>query len=141
MQKPAAPQVPFELARLQRDFPVTLYTSPSCKEGCDLSRLALNRRGVPFKEVQVWDPESSDELKKLTGDNRVPTLMVGRTVQKGFEQGAFEKLLDVAGYPKTGSVQAGKQGAPAVPEGYNGPGATPAPTPAPPESEAKPPAR
>ena len=117
VQKPAAPQVPFEVARLQKDFPVTLYTSPNCKEGCDLSRLALNRRGVPFKEVQVWDADSNEALKRATGGGEVPALVVGRSVQRGFEQGAFDALLDSAGYPKSGVLPAGTQKAPGSPEG------------------------
>ena len=46
---------PFPLAQAIKDFPVTLYTSPLCKEPCAQARGALNRRAVPFKEVQVWD--------------------------------------------------------------------------------------
>ena len=119
--KPGAPAVPFELARLQKDFPVTLYTSPSCKEGCDQSRLALNGRGVPFKEVQVFDQDTNDELKRASGESDVPTLLVGRSVQRGFEQGAFDALLDSAGYPKAGILPALKQKTPEVPEGYVSP--------------------
>src|SRR5262245_65339869 len=55
---PAAPQEPFELTRAMRDFPVVLYTSPPCKQPCDEARAALNQRGVPFREVQVWDEET-----------------------------------------------------------------------------------
>ncbi|MBC7804255.1 MAG: glutaredoxin family protein [Candidatus Parcubacteria bacterium] len=118
ISKPAPPPVPFELQRLQKDFPVTLYTSPNCREGCDLSRLALNRRGVPFKEMQVWDAESNEELKRISGAVEVPTLLVGRSVQRGFEQGAFDSLLDSAGYPKLGILPAATQKAPPPPEGY-----------------------
>jgi len=90
--KPAAPQLPFELTRLQKDFPVTLYTSPNCKEGCELARGALNKRGVPFKEVQVWNPETNEELKNVSGAAEVPTLLVGRSANRGFEQGAFDVM-------------------------------------------------
>ena len=119
--KPDAAQVPFELARLQKDFPVTLYTSPNCKEGCELARGALNTRGVPFKEVQVWNEETNEELKRLSGAVEVPTLLVGRSTQRGFEQGAFDSLLDSAGYPKAGILSAGKQKPPGAPEGYVAP--------------------
>jgi glutaredoxin len=127
--KPAAPQVPFEVARLQKDFPVTLYTSPNCKEGCELARGALNKRGVPFKEVQVWNPETNEELKQASGAVEVPTLLVGRSVQRGFEQGAFDSLLDSAGYPRAGILPPLTQKPPAAPEGYvaaDGAGAAPA---------------
>jgi glutaredoxin len=115
---PAEAEQPFELTRLQKDFPVTLYTSPNCKEGCDLARASLNKRGVPFKEVQVWNPETNDELKRVSGAAEVPTLLVGRSTQRGFEPGAFEALLDSAGYPKAGVLPARKQNVPEAPEGY-----------------------
>ena len=120
---PAAAPVPFEVARLQADFPVTLYTSPNCKEGCELARAALNKRSVPFKEVQVWNPETNEELKRVSGAVEVPTLMVGRSAQRGFEQGAFDTLLDSAGYPREGLLPPLSQKAPAAPEGYVAPNA------------------
>lgn len=136
--KPAAPQVPFEVARLQKDFPVTLYTSPNCKEGCDLARGALNKRGVPFKEVQVWNPETNEELKKVSGAVEVPTMVVGRSVQRGFEQGAFDSLLDSAGYPRAGILPPLTQKAPGAPEGYVAEGgAAPAAQPQPPQASPK----
>ena len=135
----ATPQVPYEVARLQKDFPVTLYTSPSCKEGCEAARTALNKRGVPFKEVQVWNQETNDQLKADTGALEVPALMVGRSVHRGFEQGAFDSLLDSAGYPKTGTVPPLSQKAPPAPEGYVAPGgSTEAAKPVAPEQTAKP---
>jgi glutaredoxin len=114
----AAPQQPYELARLQKDFPVTLFTSPNCIEGCAMARAALNKRGVPFAEVQVWDEETNERLKRVSGAVEVPTLQVGITTHRGFEQGAFDSLLDSAGYPKAGTLPAGKQAAPQPPEGY-----------------------
>jgi glutaredoxin len=121
--KPAAQQTPFEVARLQKDFPVTLYTAPNCKEGCEAARAALNRRGVPFKEVQVWEPGTAEELKRVSGSDEVPVMLVGRSVQRGFEQGAFDALLDSAGYPKAGVLPALQQKAPGTPEGYVAEGA------------------
>jgi glutaredoxin len=124
--------LPFALSQAVKDAPVTLYTSPTCKAGCDMARDALNRRGVPFREVQVWDGPSNEELLKVSGADSVPTMVVGRTVQKGFEAGAFDRALDIAGYPKV--LPARKQGVPPLPEGYVPPGQVrqvPAPAPAP----------
>lgn len=115
--------LPYEIARLQADFPVTLYTSPSCKEVCELPRAALNKRGVPFKEVQAWNKETIDELKRVSGANEVPVLTVGRDILRGFEQGAFDAMLDGAGYPSAGTVPPRSQKAPPPPEGYAGPDA------------------
>ena len=114
---------PFELAQAMKEFPVTLYTAPNCGAPCQQARTALNQRGVPFKEVQVWEPETAEELKKLTGGTLdVPVLTVGRSVQKGFQQDAFDSLLDSARYPKAGVLPARSQAAPKPPEEYSAPG-------------------
>ena len=118
---PEAPSLPFELARLQKDFPVTLYTSPGCKDLCEQARAMLNRRSVPFSEFQVWNAETLDQLKKVAGSDSVPVLVVGRSVQSGFDQNRFDALLDSAGYPAAGEYPARAQAAPAVPEGYQPP--------------------
>jgi len=116
---PAGPApVPFELAAAMKDFPVSLYTSPSCKEPCAAARAALNRRAVPFTEVQVWNEATNEQLKKVSGATEVPTLLVGRSVHRGFEQGAYDALLDSARYPRAGLLPPRAQAAPAPPEGY-----------------------
>jgi glutaredoxin len=123
----AAPQVSYELGQALQNFPVTLYTSPVCKEPCANARTLLNRRGVPFKEVQVWEEETNAELKRVSGANEVPTLVVGRSVHRGFEQAAYDALLDSARYPRAGLLPPRAQAAPALPEGYVPPGERPAP--------------
>ena len=112
-------QPPYELATAMREFPVVLYTAPSCKQPCSRARDALNRRGVPFREVQVWDEATNAELKKVSGANEVPTLVVGRSVSKGFQQAAFDALLDSARYPAAGTLAPRAQAAPPAPEGYD----------------------
>lgn len=99
---PIESQQPFELTQAIRDFPVTLYTSPSCKTPCASARDALNKRAVPFKEVQVSNNKTNDELKRVSGGNDLPTLIVGRSVHRGFEQSAYDALLDSARYPRAG---------------------------------------
>jgi glycosyltransferase involved in cell wall biosynthesis len=81
--KPGA-QLPFVLARAMKEYPITLYTSPNCTEPCNAARDLLNKRGVPFSEVQVWEEESNAELKRVSGNNQVPALKVGSTVQSGY---------------------------------------------------------
>jgi len=56
---------------------------------------------VPFSEKMLQKQEDIDELKKLVGDAFVPTLRVGKQSTRGFEAGAYNNLLDLAGYPKT----------------------------------------
>ena len=113
---PSATQQPFELAQAMKDFPVTLYTAPNCNEPCGRARAALNKRGVPFKEIQVADVESHQELKRVSGSTEVPVLVVGQSVQKGYEQGAFDALLDSARYPSAGILPVRNQTAPKPPE-------------------------
>ena len=126
--------IPYELSLAMKNAPVTLYTSPTCTEGCTMARSALNRRGVPFREVQVWDEASNAELKKVAGNTFVPTLVVGRSVQTGFDPGAFERLLDSGSYPR--NLPARSQAAPPPPEGYVAPGQRPPATPAAPAGAA-----
>jgi len=110
------------LAGAAEKFPLTLYSSPTCAEACAAARTALNKRGVPFREIQVWDDATNEELKRVSGGNEVPVLMVGeRAAVKGFEQGQFDQALDAAGYPKGGDVPSAEQAAPETPEGYVAP--------------------
>jgi glutaredoxin len=109
---------PFELQRAMKISPVTLYTSPTCKEACSQARAALNARGVPFKEVQVWNEETNLELRQISGGNEVPVLIVGRDMHKGFLQSGYDELLDLAGYPKAGTLPPRKQADISRPEGY-----------------------
>jgi len=111
-----AQQLPYEIARLQKDFPVTLYTSTNCKEPCELARAALNKRSVPFEEVQVWNEETVKKLKSVSGAEQLPTLVVGRLVQTGYEPSQFDALLDSAGYPAAGLYPPRNQTAPPPPE-------------------------
>ncbi len=115
---PAATQYPYELAQAMKDFPVALYTSPNCKEPCARARDALNRRGVPFREIQVFDKDTTEELTRLAGNTQVPVLLVGQSVQKGFQQDAFDSLLDAGRYPRAGILPARNQGAPKPPEEF-----------------------
>jgi glutaredoxin len=106
-------QQPYELTLAQKEFPVTLYTGPQCGAPCEQARAALNRRGVPFSEVLVADADTREELKRAAnGAEEVPVLFVGRSVQKGFQQEAFDALLDAARYPKTGVLPARSQSEP-----------------------------
>lgn len=93
--------LPFAVKRAMEAFPVTLYSSPDCLAECKQARELLNARGVPFKEKMLQKPEDFSELKQLVGDIFVPSLRVGKQTARGFEAGAYNNLLDLAGYPKT----------------------------------------
>jgi glutaredoxin len=113
-QKPA----PVGLERPMKDFPVTLYSSINCADPCVSARELLNKRGVPFTEVQVNDEERLAELKKLSPAGEVPVLKVGTSVFAGFQRSAYDSLLDSGGYPKEGVLPARAQAAPPPPEGF-----------------------
>ncbi len=93
--------------------PVTLYAS-ACGTPCEQARQLLNERGIPFsrKDPQV-SQEALGELQKLTGQLRVPVLVVGTDTISGFESGKWHGALDRAGYPK--SAPPGSKPAPPVP--------------------------
>jgi glutaredoxin len=107
--------LPFALRQPMKDFPVTLYSAPSC-ESCGPARALLNARGVPFKEISVRTDEQIAELNRAAGGNVVPALLVGSTVIRGFEEGSYQRALDVAGYPKPGEVPARRQTEPKAQE-------------------------
>ncbi|HXJ50268.1 MAG TPA: glutaredoxin family protein [Burkholderiales bacterium] len=112
----AEAQQGFELSQAVRNFPVTLYTAPSCKEYCVAARALLNKRGVPFTEVQVADDASRQELKAASGGDTVPTLVVGHSVHSGYSPDSYSALLDSARYPKPGASPPRAQAAPPDPD-------------------------
>jgi glutaredoxin len=107
---------PFALQVARKNAPVKLYTTPECGTVCDQARKLLNERGIPFSEVLVADPALVDELKTVSGDTTVPVMLVGRAIQKGFEKGAYERALDVGGYPAAGTLRPRNQAAPQLPK-------------------------
>ncbi|HJS39168.1 MAG TPA: glutaredoxin family protein [Burkholderiales bacterium] len=103
--------LPYALQLAAKNFPVTLYTAPDCAP-CGQARALLNARGVPFREVSVIDEQQAEDLKKSVGSLSVPSLRVGGSSQKGFEQGAYHELLDTAGYPRAGILPPRNQAEP-----------------------------
>jgi glutaredoxin len=94
-------ELPYQLREAVKKYPVTLYAT-DCGEFCDKARELLRTRGVPYSEKDPQRPGQSEELKKLIGGLQVPVLQVGQSkVLKGFEQAAWHRELDAAGYPKT----------------------------------------
>jgi glutaredoxin len=94
--------LPYATQVAAKNFPVTLYTLPDCGPFCDQARALLVKRAVPFREVSVVTPKDADEVKRLSGTNDLPLLVVGTQVQTGFHEGLLNGLLDSAGYPSSG---------------------------------------
>lgn len=122
--------LPYALQQAVGNFPVTLYTSEACKDSCAQARELLNKRGVPYREVTVTDEADLAQLKKLSGDQAVPVMTVGREVYKGFESGIYKTALDSAGYPSSSLLPPGVQA--------RRPFEKPVPKPTQPLAEAKP---
>lgn len=106
--------LPYETLRAQQNFPVTLYVADNCGEACVQARNSLNKRGVPFNEKALKTKQDIDTFKKLSGfDAFVPTLAVGKSFLKGFEESQWNSELDIAGYPKTASYRRAQPSLPA----------------------------
>src|SRR6266853_5948688 len=93
--------LPYATQVAAKNFPVTLYTLPTCGSPCDQARALLVKRAVPFTEASVVTQKDADEVKRLSGKNDLPLLVVGTHVQTGFHEGLLNGLLDSAGYPSS----------------------------------------
>ena len=90
------------------NIPVILYSAPKCAS-CDLARIYLDKRKVPYTEKNVEsDIKFQEELKEKSGSVSVPTITVGEKVMKGYLESLLEGELDAAGYPKTGTAGSGQ---------------------------------
>ena len=126
--------LPFALRQVMAKFPVTLYTAAKC-EACDLGRALLVRRGIPFAERTATTDEDKEAWEKIVGGQEAPVLKVGAQVMRGFNAGAWEETLDVAGYSRTSQLPPNYKAAAAMPLVERKPARPPAPpaetTPAP----------
>jgi uncharacterized protein DUF4124/glutaredoxin len=94
--------LPYATQMAAKNYPVTLYTQPDCGSLCDQTRAVLVKRAVPFREVSVVDQKEIDEVKRLSGGEGLPLLVVGSLTQVGFQESLINSLLDTAGYPPAG---------------------------------------
>jgi glutaredoxin len=95
--------LPFTLRQRAQRYPVTLYTAPGCAP-CDLGRLALQQRGVPFREWRVEPDGGAAELQRREGTASLPVLRVGQQQLLGFEASEWRATLDAAGYPAASAL-------------------------------------
>lgn len=99
--RPDAAELPYAAKRAAESFPVKLYTASGCAEPCTAARDLLDKRGVPFKEESIGDAAGAESLKALTGKTGVPVLTVGRETLSSFDAAAWNRALDLAGYPSS----------------------------------------
>ncbi|MCL2296802.1 MAG: glutaredoxin family protein [Proteobacteria bacterium] len=102
-------------------FPVTLYAF-SCGVLCEDAEALLQKRGIPYTFVNTQTDAGIEKLKALTGGLQVPVLQVGKDVSKGFNDAAWEQMLDRGGYAKDAGVRTAVKHTTAPP-----PSATPEP--------------
>lgn len=98
---------PYETRRAARLFPVTLFVSADCGEGCGKAREFLARLRIPFAEKAIATPEDADAYRNATRSNTlsVPTLLVGNNALPGYEEGTWTGALEAAGYAVGGTVR------------------------------------
>ena len=89
----------YELSQAVKTAPVTLYTHPNCTSVCSAVRQLLTQRGVPFTEVIANEPNTLEQLERVSGGHGVPVLVVGTYVEKTPTASAYNQALDLAGYP------------------------------------------
>jgi glutaredoxin len=136
-------QLPYATQQAAKNHPVTLYTAEVCVEACQNARALLSQRGVPFREVAVADEKARAALKKVSGGDEVPVLVIGKQVTKGYLAETWHSALDSAGYPRSGPPLAAKAQKPAAQAAAKAEApeqAAAAPAPAPPAGRYAPPA-
>lgn len=97
--------LPYEIAQVAKNNPVTLYTGTDCAP-CDGGRTMLTARGIPFSEKTVKTTEDGQRLKQAGGNGTLPLLVVGRSQQIGFDAAGWGTLLSAAGYPESSRLPA-----------------------------------
>lgn len=107
--------LPAELRQAATKYPVTLYSTASCRP-CDAGRQLLQQRGVPFAEKVVGSTSAdTTALQSLTGTTTLPVLAIGQQQLKGVTASEWNSYLDAAGYPNESKL----------PPSYRAPASTP----------------
>jgi glutaredoxin len=102
--------LPFAIKTAMQKHPVVVYSAPDCAP-CDQLKQHLQKRGTPFSEKLVRNNGDLNALKALgIVDSSFPSLTIGSQKQNGFEPGALDNMLDLAGYPKSVKLPAGYRG-------------------------------
>ena len=91
--------MPYELKTTAIKNPITLWTFNECGEPCHKAQALLDKRGIPYMIKN--GATSTAELQKLTGDTKMPIMVVGNKLLKsGYVEVTWNRVLDEAGYPK-----------------------------------------
>ena len=78
--------------------PVTLYSVPGC-DTCEQMKEFLNIRNVNYTEKDVSESvEMQEELNGVAGELRVPVLVIGNDVLRGYNRSALIQSLSESGH-------------------------------------------
>lgn len=92
--------------KVAEKYPVVLYSVPTCGS-CDLARIYLDKRKVPYSEHNIEkNVELQQKVKQKFGELTAPIITIGEKVMKGYVESILEGELDSAGYPKIGASSA-----------------------------------
>ncbi len=99
------------MSEIVAKHPVTLYSIPNC-DSCELVRLQLKARGVPFTDKDAsTDGAIRKELQALLGVEdglmNVPVVHIDDTILREYDAAALTAALDKAGYPPEPGEAAG----------------------------------
>jgi glutaredoxin-like YruB-family protein len=72
---------------------IRLYTRQMCG-WCIDAKEYLKQRGIAFEEIDVGqNPAAYEEMKRLSGQHYVPTIVVDGHLLANFDTGQLEKFL------------------------------------------------
>jgi len=108
----------------------TLYSVPEC-DACQEIREFLTFRNISFTDKNVGDNiELQNELREVAGELKVPVLVIGEKIIKGYNRSEILDALKTAGYtePESDQPAAGSKAEtteePAAAEGETAPAET-----------------
>ena len=79
--------------------PVTVYSIPNC-DACDLVRLFLEKKQIPFIDKNIKDDLSTQqELLEKTDSLLAPTVSIGDKIIDGYSKSALREALMEKEYP------------------------------------------
>lgn len=86
------------------EFEVTLYTVTNCR-ACDSAATYLKERDIEFEVKNVsGSVERQDELKKLTGSLKIPTVVINNEISTGYNEDELAKILKKVGWRKRAKI-------------------------------------
>lgn len=72
---------------------VKIYTTDTCPY-CHMAKDYFNKRKIKFKEINLSkDDKKVGEMVKISGQNGVPVIVIGKMVIIGFDKSAIDKAI------------------------------------------------